>query len=144
MDDWQIFRDPEFALRFKYPTRSTDGEPVDRVETQQEGMLRVHILAPKSREVYFEVTRYDSLPAASEYRLHKEYLANQFQSLAITEVAETVCGSLPAYKYTFQWDQGERVVILVERGEATYRLIYNPRFLINLQILSSVEWLDLP
>ena len=55
-----------------------------------------------------------------------------------------VCASLTAYEYTFGWDQGERTVILVERDGATYRILYNPRFAVNLQILSTIEWLNPP
>lgn len=68
MENWQLFRDPRFAVQFRYPAQGTDGEPVERVETVQEGMLRVHVLAPKSREVYFEVTKYDQLSAQAEYQ----------------------------------------------------------------------------
>jgi len=141
MENWQRFSDPGFALQFNYPKLATDGEPVDRVETKQEGMLRVHILSPKSREVYFEVSKYDLLVAESEYQRHKEYLPKQFYLLSITELRETHCASLPAHDYTFEWDQGIRTVILVERADATYRILYNPRFSVNLQILSTVEWL---
>ena len=143
MDDWQEFKDFRFALRFKYPGLATNGEHVDRVETQQDGMLRVHVLSPKSREVYFEISKYDLLNAESEYQRHKEILPKQFHPFAITELKETLCRSLPAYEYTFEWEQDTRTVILVERCDATYRILYNPRFPINLQILSTVQWLNL-
>lgn len=143
MDDWQEFKDSRFAFWFKYPGLATNGEHVDRVETQQDGMLRVHVLSPKSREVYFEVSKYDLLNAESEYQRHKAYLLKQFYPLALTELKETLCGSLPGYEYTFEWEQGIRTVILVERDNATYRILYNPRSPINLQILSTVQWLNL-
>ena len=107
-------------------------------------MLRVHILAPKSREVYFEVSRYDSLSAKAEYQQHKEHLTKQFDPLAISELKETLCASLPGYEYSFEWDHGRRVVLLVERADAMYRIIYNPRFPVNLQILSTMQWLSVP
>jgi hypothetical protein len=143
MEKWQLFNDASFALQFKYPSQDTGSEPVHWVENQQEGMLRVHILSPKSREVYFEVSKYDSLTAESEYQRHKEFLPTQFRLLAITELKETHCASLPACEYTFEWDQGIRTVMLVERDEATYRILYNPRFSVNLEILSTVQWLSL-
>src|SRR5215475_14195977 len=133
MENWQLFRDSQFALQFKYPNVAMDGEPVERVETQQDRMFRVHILSPKSREVYFEVSKYDLLTAESEYQRHKEYLPKQFDSLSITELEETICASLPARAYTFEWYHGTRRVILVERDDATYRILYNPWFSINLQ-----------
>ena len=54
-----------------------------------------------------------------------------------------ICASLPAYEYTFGWDQGERTVILVARGGAAYSILYNSRSPVNLQILSTVNWLKL-
>lgn len=143
MENWRLFRDARFSLQFKYPRLATDSEPVELVETQQHGMLRVHILAPKSREVYFEVSKYDLLAAESEYQRHKEYLPKQFQPLAISELKEIVCASLPASEYTFEWDQGIRTVILVEREDVTYRILYNPSFSVNFQILSTMDWLKL-
>jgi hypothetical protein len=144
MEDWLQFSDPRFALQFRYPRLATDGEPVQQVETQQAGMLRMHILAPESREVYFEVTRYDSLSAESEYRRHQDYLVSQFDPIVISELQETVLASMPAYEYSFEWDQGARIVLLVERGPETYRMIYNPRVPVNLQILATIEWLNQP
>ena len=144
MGSWRLFQDPRFALQFKYPPIAADGETIEKVETAQDGMIRAHILAPKSREIYFEVTKYNSLPPAAEYQRHKEYLAKQFDPLAITELKETLFASLPASAYAFEWDQGERNVILVERSDVTYRLIYNPRFPVNLEILSTVMWLNQP
>ena len=143
MENWRLFRDARFSLQFKYPRLATDGEPVDLVETQQHGMLRVHILAPKSRGVYFEVSKYDLLTAEAEYQHHKKYLLKQFQQLVISKLKETVCASLPASEYTFEWDQGKRNVILVEREDATYRILYNPSFSVNFQILSTMDWLKL-
>ena len=57
MENWQLFNDPRFTWQFKYPGTAANGEPVERVETQFEGVLRVHVLSPTSREVYFEVMR---------------------------------------------------------------------------------------
>ena len=107
-------------------------------------MLRLHILTPRSREVYFEVTKYDSLSAESEYRRHRESLVSQFDSLVIRELQVTVVAAIPAYEYSFEWDLGARVVLLVERGSTTYLIIYNPRSPVNLKILSTVEWLNSP
>jgi len=95
MDDWQEFKDSRFALWFKYPSLATNGEHVDRVETQQDGMLRVHILSPKSREVYFEVSKYDLLNAESEYQRHKENLPKQFHPLTITELKKRFVDLFP-------------------------------------------------
>lgn len=140
MENWQLFENSAFSLRFRYPRRTESGEPVKRRDTEQDHIFRVHILAPKSREVYFEVTRFESLSAKAEYQQHKKTLPQQFQSLKISELRETVFVSHPAFEYSFGWDQGNRTVLLIEDGEVTYRILYNPRFPVNLQILSTVEW----
>lgn len=107
-------------------------------------MFRIHILAPKSREVYFEVSKYSSLNTEEEYSQHIRNLSKQFHTIAVTELIETVFTSLPAHEYTFEWESGIRSVILVQRGDAAYRFLYDPRAPINTQILSTVEWLNLP
>jgi hypothetical protein len=144
MADWLHFSDPRFGLRFRYPTLATDGEPVERLEMQREDAVRVHILAPKCREVYFEVSRYELLTAVSEYQRHKDHLATRFDSLVMSNLHKTVCAGLPAHTYTFEWDQGRRVILLVERSDGTYRIIYNPHFPINVRILSTLEWITVP
>jgi hypothetical protein len=102
------------------------------------------MLAPKSREVYFEVSKYSLVDAEEEYRQHIRSLSEQFQTVTTTELIETVFTSLPAVEYTFEWVSGIRTVILVERSDATYRILYDPRSALNRQILSTVEWLNLP
>lgn len=96
MEYWTIFSDPRFALQLFYPQIGTGGEPVERLDKQQPGMLRVHFLTPKSREVYFELCKYGSLSAVSEYQQHTENLQKLFQKLRLTELVETRCASLPA------------------------------------------------
>jgi hypothetical protein len=73
-----------------------------------------------------------------------EALSEQFDQLIITELIETTCASLPAFEYTFEWESGIRTVLLVERGKETYRILYDPRSLLNRQILSSVQWINSP
>jgi len=139
MENWLFFSDPRFALQFQHPRLATDGEPVQREETQREGMLRIHVLAPKCREVYFEVTKYELLTPKDEYRRHTENLPELFEGVQISELKETRCASLPAYEYMFEWEQGTRSVMLVQRGAETYRILFNPRFPINVQIQSTGE-----
>lgn len=144
MEDWQLFEDIRFALRFHYPRSGTDGEAVERVEVQRDGMLRAHILTPNSREVYFEVTMYESQSVDSVYQQHRRSLEKQFHPLKITELTETSLTSLPAHRYTFEFDQSTRTAVLLVCKDATFRILYNPRFPINMRILSTVEWLSLP
>ena len=105
-------------------------------------MIQVHILAPESLDVYFEVSKYDQLTPFTEYRRHKEHLGARFDALEISEVREAQCVSLPAYEYSFAWEQSRRVVLLVERADALYRILYDPDSPVNLQILSTLEWAD--
>ena len=144
MKSWELFLDSRFDLQFQYPSTSPNGESVERVETQREGLVLVHIISPSSREVYFEVSKYEAISAQEEYQRHKEFLPGQFHPLAITDLKEVVCDSLPAFEYTFEWRQGRRTVILVERKNTTYRILFNPRSTVNLQILSTLKWLKLP
>ncbi|HEX6035027.1 MAG TPA: hypothetical protein VFY83_11350 [Anaerolineales bacterium] len=116
---------------------------MDRVETQQDQLLRVHVLSPLSREVYFEVSRFENLPAKAEYKRHQEHLRKQFHPLAVSDLKEVSGSSLPAYEYSFKWHQGARTVILVEHANATYRILYNPDSALNGQILSTIEWMDI-
>ena len=143
MDDWRLFTNPRFALRFRYPSLTAGGEPVDQLETQQKDMLRVHVLAATSRLVYFEVRKYARLTPFVAYQRHKESLFTRFDSLVISELRTAQCASLAAYEYTFEWEHGRRVALLVRRAGALYRIIYDPGSAVNLQILSSLEWLDL-
>ena len=140
MENWTSFSDPRFALQLFYPQIGTGGEPVERLDKQQPGMLRVHFLTPKSREVYFELSKYGSLSAVSEYQQHTENLQKLFQKLRLTELVETRCASLPASQYTFEWEHGMRTVILVEREAATYRFLFDPVHAINYKILSTLRW----
>ncbi|HSL30618.1 MAG TPA: hypothetical protein VK900_15565 [Anaerolineales bacterium] len=142
MEDWQHFSDPRFALRFNYPSRTIDGEPVDRLEMQQTNMIRLHILAPQSRHVYFEVSKYHRLTALDEYKQHKEFLLTLCDPLTISELREARCATLPAHEYTLQWDQGRRAVLLIERADGLYRILYDPGFTVNVRILSTLEWLS--
>lgn len=141
MQTWHLFQDSRFELQFTYPYRTADGESVDRLESEQAGTLRIHLLSPIGREVYFEVSKYDPLSPEAAYRQHCESLEKQFDRLEITALRKTTFAAFPAHEYSFEWDQEKRAVLLVERGTATYRLLYNSQFPINLQILSTVEWL---
>lgn len=142
MTSWACFKDPRFDLLLEYPHFGTDGESVEQIDTGQGEVLRVHIRTPKSREIYFEISRYRTLPAGVEYHQHKENLKKRFPKLRMTGLTKTSLADLPAYHYSFEWEFGSRTVILVERCEALYRILFNPDHAINLQILASLRWLN--
>jgi hypothetical protein len=142
MDHWKRFKDPRFGLVFEYPEETSQGHFVDKAESQQAGTVCTRLTSRDSKDLYFEVTKYQDLPAQMEYHQHRENLEQRFSELIITELKQIIWKSHPAYEYSFDWKQGVRSVILIERDDATYRILYNPRSLLNTQILSTVEWID--
>lgn len=140
MHSWREFKDSRFALLFKYPGETHQGNSVEKTESRQDEVVRVHFVARDSQEVYFEVTKYGAVPARVEYQQHKQNLEKRFEPFTITELKEIVWKSLPAHEYSFEWNGGARSVLLVERGDGTYRILYDPRSPVNLQVLSTVEW----
>jgi len=142
MDDWQEFRDAKFTLLFKVPEATPQGHFVDKTEGEQGESIRVHFTSRDSKELYFEVTKYEALTPQTEYQQHRTNLEKRFSKFSITELKEIDWKSLSAYEYSFEWDQGKRSIILVEWDHATYRFLYDPRSPLNLQVLSTVEWID--
>lgn len=141
MENWQLFTDPKFKLRFKYPVRTPQNHTVETVAGQNDDLIRIHLISRDSQEVYFEVTRYYTLSVQGEYRTHKVYLEQRFEAegFAITDLTDFHLGELRAYQYSFRWDDKQRVVILTEQDQVTYRIIYDPDSPINEQILSTIE-----
>lgn len=142
METWDLFASDEFALQFKHPIVTGQGKPVDRIESQTESMHRVHFITRGSRELYFEVTKYPALPAQLEYRQHRQNLENRFGEFSISDLKEITWKTLSAYEYTFEWDTGIRTVFLVERKDGTYRILFDPRSPLSLQVLSTLEWAE--
>ncbi len=101
----------------EFPAKLQD---VVKTENQQDEAMRVHLASQGSQELYFEVTRYVSLPPQDEYQRHRVNLERQLDDFAITELNETNLASHLAHTYSFTWQQGERTVILVEHRQATY------------------------
>jgi hypothetical protein len=142
MKSWQYFEDPRFELSLEYPRPGVDGEPVERIEIQNEELLRVHIRTPENRAVYFEISKYRSLTAEVEYQQHKDNLRKQFPEIEMTGLIETDVADVPAYSYSFEWESGLRTVVLVERDDGLYRILFNPNHPVNLHILHSLRWLN--
>ena len=142
IENWQLITDSRFKLHFHYTATTPRGHAVEKTEGQQDDVLRVHLVSSDSRELYFEVVKYPNLLPREEYEQHRAYLEQRFDDLAITELQETSLALLPAYAYSFKWDQGERAVLLIHKDQATYRVIYDPRSPLNAQVLSSTEFID--
>ncbi len=141
MDDWQQFKDARFALQFKYPEVTLHGLVINKAENQQKNSVRVHFASQDSAELYFEVTKYEGLSAKEEYQRHSAVLTAIFDDVVITVLKEIRTASRRAHEYSFEWTEGIRSVILVEIAGTTYRILYDPRSPLNLQILSTLEWI---
>ena len=114
---------------------------VELRDEQTSDFARVHLISRDSQEVYFEVRRYRDLLPQQAYRRHKAYLENRFESegFTITGLIDQAVGVSPAHQYSFQWDDRQRVAILIQHEHFTYLIIYDPVSPINVQILSTVE-----
>jgi hypothetical protein len=100
----------------------------------------VHLLTRSSTEVYFEVRRYPNLTAEAEYAAHTAQLAQRFveAGFAATALAPTTLAGWPAQVYAFRWQLHERAVVLLPLDGVLYRIIYDPRSTLNVEILETV------
>jgi hypothetical protein len=129
---WEELRLSNFGLTLQYPTSTPSGQQV-RFDD-----IRLHAQSEDGREVYFEVTRHLNMPAASLYEKERETVINLRQAI-VTDLAKTTFAELPAHEYSFTWNGNERKVVLVEHGEWLYRVIYDPRSPINLDIVATIR-----
>lgn len=140
MQNWQHFADARFALGFRYPQITPQGHSINRAERQEDNSVRVHFTSKDSRELYFEITKYFDLPAPDEYQHHKESLERRPEEMLVSDLKEIRWMSQPAYEYSFKWNQGARVAMLIEETEnTTYRILYDPNSPLNVQILSTLQ-----
>jgi hypothetical protein len=117
--DWQQFARPEFRLRFQYPAVTPQGRAVERSEDHRDDAVRVHLTTRNKEELYFEVSRFPDLAPPDEYVEHSAYLEQRFGAGPTSPLTETSIG-WPAWAYAFQWDQGERSVLLLQVARDTY------------------------
>jgi hypothetical protein len=146
-EDWQRFTHPRFRVEFRYPDVTPRGRPVKRIEEQVDDhrgeMERVHISSPDRRELYFELARFGGITPKDEYANHKQYLEQRFGADSITALTETSLQDRPAWTYAFRWDgeEGpkERAALLLQVGDDTYRVIYDPRSALNDQVIATLR-----
>ena len=122
-----------FGLSLQYPISTPSGQQV-RFDD-----IRFHAQSEDGREVYFEVTRHLNMTAASVYEKERESVVEQRQA-TVTELEKANFVELPAHEYSFTWNGNERKVVLVEHGEWLYRVIYDPRSPINLDIVATIRF----
>jgi hypothetical protein len=82
-------------LLFKYPEETPQGHFVDKAESLQGESIRIHLVSRDSKELYFEVTKYQDLPAQMEYHQYREKLERRFSELIITELKVMIWKSHP-------------------------------------------------
>ena len=119
MQNWPHFSNPEFALGFQYPQTTTQGHSIEKAEQRDEGAIRIHFTSKDSRELYFEITKYDDLSPQVEYQRHKENLEKRPDQFVVSELREIRWMSQPAYEYSIRWPRGTRTVMLIEDDRAT-------------------------
>lgn len=100
--DWVHFTDSRIALALQYPKVTPQGTPVEVDENQDEDTIRLHFRSTGSREVYFEITKYQDLSPQMEYEQHKENLERRPEKFILTDLREIHWMSQPAYEYSIR------------------------------------------
>lgn len=134
--DWQRFEHPEFQIRFAYPTETPGGRTVERTDHRREDATGIHLTTADKQELYFEVVRFRDLTPQEEYAGHTPHLEQRFGAGSTSQLMETTYGGRPAWTYDFR--RGERTALLLPVGGDTYRIIYDPRFPLNLKVLDTI------
>jgi hypothetical protein len=137
--DWLQAAVPGFRVDLAYPPVTPQGHAAKREEVERGGAVGVHLTSPGSRELYVELVRFPGLTAEDEYARHKPYLELRFGEGAVSELTETRFGERRAWSYTFRWDEGERVVLLIQAGDDTYRVIHDPRSDLNARVVATMR-----
>ena len=143
---WQRLGHPGFKVDLRYPKVTPQGHAVDRAEERvndhRGDMERVHLTSRRSQKLYVEVARFRGLAPEDEYHDHRRYLEQRFGADAVAPLTETTVRERPAWAYAFQWDEGERAVLLLQVAGDTYRVIYDPRSELNAQVIATVTITD--
>jgi len=130
---WQTFSDPNFVFQFQYPERTPTGHLVEIDD------IRFHFRSKDSPELYFEVSRHLHLSTKDLYEREKGFVEQQLAGAVVKDLLPiTIAGQL-AFEFTFTWTGGARTVLLIEKQQALYRLIYDPQAPLNLEVLSTLQ-----
>ena len=142
---WQRLAQPGLVVELSYPSSTPHGYSVDRVEERVEGhpvagdFERVHLTSPGSDELYVEVARFPARTPHDEYATHRPSLEQRFGVDSVTELTETSMRELPSWTYGFRWEEGERAVLLLQVGNDTYRVIYDPRSELSREVIATLS-----
>jgi hypothetical protein len=117
-----------------------------RIGDNRGAMERVHVSSPDRRELYFELARFGGIAPQDEYANHKPFLEERFGARSVTPLTATSLHDRPAWTYAFHWDEQdgpmERTALLLQAGEDTYRVIYDPRSELNDQVIATITIQD--
>ena len=131
---WQEFTLPGFGLRLHYPTSASDGDPVRMDDA------RFHFRTMSSPEIYFEVSRHLGRGAREFYEREAAAIRRADPHVTISEPVDTSFAGSDALRFVVTFTDRERAFTLVERGGYLYRVIYDPRSAVNLDIMATIEF----
>lgn len=142
MNNWKKFENKDFDLEFLYPQTTPQGHQVLINENRNnETDVRYHLITPDSDEVYFEVGRYQNLTAETGYAGMKAELANRFPNVQISDLQEVEFAGQAAHTFSVVWPERERKMVFIPYEDILYRIIYNPRSSLNIQIAETLQFL---
>ncbi len=126
----------EFGLKFTYPETTPRGHPIEFDD------IKIHVQSKGSRELYFEITRHLNVTAKEIYEREKEFVTKQLGA-KVSELKDSTFASHVALEYNFTWTENnlekKRNLFFIHKGEALYRIIYDPQAPLSLEVLETLE-----
>jgi hypothetical protein len=137
---WLTFSDSKLAITFRYPETTPEGQPVRIEEKIVEASSRFHLRSADDREVYFEIGRYWQLSDGEVYRRFRQDIETRLAGLQVDEPSPTLVAGRPAARLAFRWAGKERVALFLEEPPGSYRVIYDPRSVVNREMLDTLAF----
>jgi hypothetical protein len=97
--------------------------------------IRVHLVA-EGGELYFEVSRRQG-HTSDAYRREREHLIDE--GAEVSELVPAELNGWPAQEFTAAFPHKTRTFLLCERPPWLYRLVYDPKSALNLEVLSTIR-----
>jgi hypothetical protein len=133
---WKTFFLAELGVKFTYPETTSRGHLIEFDD------LKIHVQSKGSRELYFEITRHLNVTAQEIYEREKEFVTRQLEA-EVSELKDSTSASRVALEYNFTWTENKlekkRNVFFIHKGEALYRIIYDPQTPLSLEVLETLE-----
>lgn len=139
---WTTIHDLDTGLSFSY-SQDVVAQTVTLDQRRSGASRYVRLWTVDRRSLYFELTVYEDDPDLTSImaRFTAE-LRQQFAALTLTELPDSTIGGRPAKHLAFAWDDTQREVLYVRSDGTIIRLIYDPRWPLNLAIVETVAWLE--